>query len=73
MEAQEAIERLCKLQSEVQSKLGFDHAADCFCRRSGFWNIEGYGGTFEDGYRNDGEAIDFIEAAVREKLATLGS
>jgi len=71
MEAKEAIERLCKLQSEVQERvIGFDSSADCFCGEGGFWKSEGYGGTFAEGYRNDGKAIEFIERAVREKIAS---
>lgn len=68
MDAKEVIGRLCKLQSEVQETIGFDCSADCFCKESGFWKCDGYGGTFEDGYRNDGKALEFIETAVREKI-----
>lgn len=53
----EAIQRLCKLMSDVRDHLG--GPADCFCP-----------GTFRDphGYRNDGRSIDFIERAVRAEL-----
>jgi hypothetical protein len=71
MEAKEVIERFCKLQSEVQDVLGWDNAADCFCGKGGLWGMDSYGGAFESGYRNDGEALEFIEDAVREKLKTL--
>lgn len=70
MNADEVIERLCKLQQEVQEHLGFDYSADCFCGKGGFWKAEGYGGTFEQGYRNDGKALEFIENAVRQALQT---
>lgn len=72
LNAQEVIERLCKLQGEVWNQIstGLD-SADCFCRNGGFWGSETYGGTFEQGYRNDGDALEFIEEAVREKLAAM--
>lgn len=76
----EAIERLCKLQAEVWHAHVVDSdSADCFCGGGGFWPKPGrrtqpgdYDGTFENGYRNDGKCIEFIEQAVREKLAALG-
>ena len=64
----DAIERLCKLQARVQEHLGYDHAADCFCGKGGFWNSSDYDGSFENGYRNDGVAIEFIEKAVLAAL-----
>ena len=73
MEAKEAIQRLCELQKNVREHLGFNDAADCFCGESGFWKTEGYDGTFDGGYRNDGKAIKFIEEAVREKILVLES
>lgn len=71
MDAKEVIVRLCKLQGEVRDVIGCGTAADCFCMEDGFWGAEGYGGTFEEGYRNDGKALEFIEKAVREKIAGL--
>lgn len=69
MDANEIIERLCALQQEVVDKhLGYGDSADCFCGKGGFWKSQGYGGTFEQGYRNSGKALEFIENAVREKL-----
>jgi hypothetical protein len=69
MNASEIIERLCALQQEVVDRhLGYGDGADCFCGKGGFWRCRGYGGTFEEGYRNSGKALEFIEAAVREKL-----
>lgn len=66
----DVIERLCKLQREVFEKIGANCTADCFCGRSGFWVSGGdYDGTYEHGYRNDGRVLEFIEQAVREKLA----
>lgn len=69
MDATEIIERLCSLQEEVWKQIndGCD-SADCFCGKGGFWGSEGYGGTFAEGYRNSGKALEFIEQAVREKL-----
>lgn len=72
VDANEAIERLCKLQTEVQYHLGNEGAADCFCGKSGFWGAEGYGGTFAEGYRNDGAAIEYIERTVMAALNTKG-
>lgn len=69
MEAKEVIERFCVLQRTAAEHVGFEHAADCFCRQSGFWGASSYGGTFDEGYRNDGKALEFIEQAVREKIA----
>lgn len=72
MDAKEVIERLCKLQAEVvQQVQTVDDSADCFCGKSGFWGSEGYGGTFAEGYRNSGKALEFIEQATREKLAAM--
>lgn len=68
MEAKEVIERFCKLQRLAAEQVGFVYAADCFCQQSGFWGAQGYGGTFDTGYRNDGKALEFIEQAVREKI-----
>lgn len=72
LSAQEIIERLCKLQDEVWNQIsnGLD-SADCFCGKGGFWQSKDYGGTFEQGYRNAGEPLEFIEKAVREKLAAM--
>ena len=69
LEARDVIKRLCELQSKVASAHGYAAAADCFCGCGGLWGMHGYDGTFAGGYRNDGEALAFIEAAVREKLA----
>lgn len=68
MDAKDVIERLCKLQRVAAEHVGFDHSSDCFCKQSGFWSSDDYGGTFEQGYRNDGKALLFIEQAVREKI-----
>lgn len=69
LSANDVIERLCKLQSEVRDKIGRECMADCFCGKSGFWGTRGYGGSHESGYRHDGKILEFIERAVREKLA----
>lgn len=66
MKHTEAIARLCKLQSDVAAHIGDVSAADCFCGQSGFWNLPGY--NPENDYRNDGNAIEFIEQAVNEKI-----
>lgn len=63
MKADEVIERLCKLQTEVSDVLGYDHPADCFCNKGGFKNAG------RESYRNDGVSLEFIEAATRAALA----
>ena len=68
MDAKKVIERFCVLQRTAAEHTGFEYAADCFCKQSGFWGSDDYGGTFEEGYRNDGIALEFIEQAVREKI-----
>lgn len=69
MNANEVIERLCALQQEVVDRyIGYEVSSDCFCEKGGFWKCEGDAGTFEQGYRNSGDALEFIESAVREKL-----
>lgn len=62
----EVIERFCALQAEVAEHIGYDKAADCFCGKYGFWNVEGY--NPEKDYRNDGAALEYIEKAIREKI-----
>lgn len=61
LDADEVVRRLCILQRDVSDLIGWDHAADCFC-------IESPNKTYEDGYRNEGKALEFIEQAVREKI-----
>lgn len=74
LSAADVIERLCKLQAEVYERTSDGcNAADCFCGKGGFWGTKSYGGTFEEGYRNDGKALEFIERAVREALGKLSS
>ena len=63
-EAQAMIRRLCELQAEVSSVLGYDHAADCFCGEDGFWPLR-----HPSDYRNEGLSVEFIEKATREALA----
>jgi hypothetical protein len=55
---QHAIERMCHLQALVAEQVHhWQHAADCFCGSlSDEWH--------ERNYRNDEEAIAFIEDAV---------
>ena len=68
LEAKDAIKRVCELQDKVAAHVGYEYSADCFCGHGGFWNVQGYDGTFKGGYRNDAVAIEFIEAAVAEKI-----
>lgn len=68
LESQDVIRRLCKLQGEVMRGLDLSSAGDCFCGEDGYWGVGKYDGTFEGGYRNEGEALEFIERAVREAL-----
>lgn len=58
-------ERFCKLMAwAVEQSGGFEYASDCFCGQGGFWGSGRYNGTFEDGYRNEGKAVMWIEAAA---------
>lgn len=68
LDAKAVAERLCRLQAEVYQHLPGIEAADCFCGKGGFWNVDDYDGTWDHGYRNDGHALKFIEDAVREKI-----
>lgn len=63
------VERLCALQGEVFDAIGPEHPADCFCGKQGLWGAGNYGPTVAEGYRNDGTALEFIEAVVRKELA----
>jgi len=76
LEAKDVIERLCKLQGEVFTFLD-NGPADCFCGKAGLWgqaSSDGiYDGTYEHGYRNYGYCLEFIEKAVREKIALQSS
>lgn len=69
MNASDVIERLCLLQTAVAEHIGFEHSADCFCGKGGFWGADRYDGTQMGGYRNDGKALEFIESAVRKAIA----
>jgi|GEM_PF-5829948 len=73
MNANDAIRRLCALQAKVSEHVGYSYSADCFCGEGGFWKSDGYNGTFEGGYRNDGKSIEFIEQAVAEKIERMKS
>ena len=66
MTRDETMQRLCTIMGEAQDHLGWDHAADCFCDHGGFSNNKGYNPRTD--YRNDGKSVQFIEAAVREKI-----
>ena len=68
----ELIARLCRLQESINdAHLGHDRPADCFCGEGGYWRendtwpLPPTGGRWE----NDGKTIEFIEAAVAEKIA----
>jgi hypothetical protein len=63
LDAGDVIARLCKLQERVRSRWGHGEPADCFCREGGFWKSKDYGPTYEQGYRNSGETLEFIERA----------
>jgi len=68
LDRQDVLERLCKLQEEVFDSIGYDHPTDCICKKGGFWKSKSYGGTWEEGYRNDGSVLEFIEKTVRKAL-----
>ncbi len=73
MTRDEVLERLCKLQADVWQALDPEGsgAADCLCMTSGFWYLDSYRNNPRN-YRNDGEALDFIESAVRKALQERG-
>lgn len=64
-EAGALMERLCNLQGEVNAAL-WNHAipTDCVCGRGGFWPLDR-----PTQFKNNGEAVEFIEKAVRAALA----
>lgn len=70
LSSQDVIERLCKLQERVSRHFKHRFSSDCFCGKGGqwLWNKE-YGGTYEQGYRNSGYALKFIEHVVHRRLA----
>lgn len=70
LNADDVAKRFCSLMGSVQEALGWSKAADCFCGRGGFWGTPRYGGTYDEGYRNEGEALEFIERAVRDALTS---
>lgn len=62
-----AIRRVCALTEEVADRqTGHDHPNDCICGLGGLWDSPGY--VTEGGFRNSGEALDYIERAVRDQL-----
>ena len=66
MTRQDIVERYCLLASEVwNATVDPIHPNDCFCQSGGFWGRGTYG---ESDFRNDGQALDFIERAVRAEL-----
>lgn len=68
MPRREIIKRFCILQSEVwRAVIDPIHASDCFCRQGGFWKSDSHARD-EDGVRNDGQALEWIERVVREAL-----
>lgn len=68
MKRREVLRRLCELQAQVHERVvGYDEAADCFCKEGGFWSESRYSRN-EDEYRNDGGAVAYIEAAVQRCL-----
>lgn len=73
LEAIQVIERLCKLNSEVAKYFGYSFASDCFCGKGAYSEEKEIKDlTYENGYRNDGTSLQFIENTVREKLKKLG-
>lgn len=69
MTRQEVVERYCLLASDVwAATIEPIHPNDCFCQSGGFWGTGSYG---EADYRNDGQALEFIERVVRAELSKL--
>lgn len=62
-----AIRRVCRLAEEVANlQTGHNHPNDCICGQGGLWDSPGY--VADGGFRNSGEALDYIERAVRDQL-----
>lgn len=74
MTRQEVLNRLCELSEEIYRSIDPEcqRPNDCFCGEGGFWTVERYAAN-PDRYQNAGHVVEFIEAAVREKLAREGS
>jgi hypothetical protein len=71
MKHTEVIERFCELHADVwRAVCDPCRPADCFCGNGGFWASREY--DSDKDYRNDGEALEFIENAVREALKNRG-
>lgn len=71
LNAIETIERLCSLSSKVLGHLGYKNACDCFCGMGGLnreKNVDIKALTYENGYRNDGIVLQYIEKAVMQKI-----
>jgi hypothetical protein len=65
----DCVRALCQLTEEVMAAVGHSKASDCFC---GFGGVNDGDGTIKlQSFRHDGATIRFIQAAVREKLATV--
>ena len=62
-----AIRRVCTLTEEVANRqTGHDHPNDCICGQGGLWDSPGY--VIDGGFRNSGQALDYIERAVRDQM-----
>lgn len=69
MTRKEIVDRYCLLASEVwAATIDPIHPNDCFCTSGGFWGSPSYS---DEGFRNDGQALEFIERVVRAELARL--
>lgn len=69
MTRKEIIDRYCLLASEVWNRtIEPIHPNDCFCQAGGLWNSPSYS---DDDFRNDGQALEFIERVVRAELARI--
>ena len=62
---EQLLTRLCALGKVVQDHLGYRYAADCFCGNNPL------GTDPRNDFRWDAEVVDFIDDAVREKVAAL--
>jgi hypothetical protein len=64
IDREKVVKRLCMLSGGILNTVyGYHIPGDCFCgENQKTW-------TWEDGYRYDEKVIEFIEDAVREKIA----
>ena len=65
MTREETISKVCAILGLAYHAIGdYSHASDCFCHDHRSFQI--------GGYHNEGKIVDYVEQAVRKKLARDG-